>query len=100
MLEEALQEMGYKEDRGDRRKLTKTSSIDKVENQKGELSPGTTTEIMNLGRRRQETIWLDTSECRPKGDMGLLKFGVVGSWKALPVTAQSLLEVEAWAMRV
>ena len=100
MLEEALQEMGYKEDRGDRRKLTKTSSIDKVENQKGELSPGTTTNIMNPGRRRQETIWLDTSECHPKGDLGLLKYGVVGSWKALPVTAQSLLEVEAWAMRV
>ena len=100
MLEEALQEMGYKEDRGDRRKLTKTSSIDKVENQKGELSPGTNTDIMNPRRRRHETIWLDTSECCPKGDLGLLKYGVVGSWKALPVTAQSLLEVEAWAMRV
>ena len=32
MLEGALQDMGYKEDRGERRKLTKTSSIDKLEN--------------------------------------------------------------------
>ena len=52
-------------------------------------------EIMNPGRRRQETIWLDISECSSKGDLGLLKYGVVGSWKAQPATAQSLTEVEA-----
>ena len=57
-------------------------------------------DIMNYGRRRQETIWLDTSECCPKGDLGLLKYGVVGSWKAIPGTAQPLLEVEGWAKRV
>ena len=100
MLEGALQEMGNKEERGERRKLTKTFSIDKVENQKGELSPGTTMDIINPGRRRQETIWLDTSECCAKRDMGLLKYGVVGSWKVKPGTAQSLLEVEDWAKRV
>ena len=32
MLEGALQDMGYKEGRGDRNKLTKISSIDKLEN--------------------------------------------------------------------
>ena len=100
MLEEALQDTGYKEGRGERKLLAKTSSIDKVENQKGGLSPGTTMEIMNFGRRRQDSIWLDISECRPKGDLGLLKYGVVGSWKAQPATAQSLIEVKAWAKRV
>ena len=87
MLEGVLQDMGYKEDRGERRKLTKISFIDKVENQKGEPYPGTNLDIMNSGRRRQETIWLDTSECCSKGDLGLLKFGVVGSWKTQPGTA-------------
>ena len=57
-------------------------------------------EIISPGRRRQETIWLDISECSPKGDLGLLKYGVVGSWKAKLATAQSLTEVEAWAKRV
>ena len=100
MLEEALQDTGYKEAGGEKRNLAKTSSMDKAKNQKGGLCPGTTMEITNAGRRRQETIWLDISECRLKGDLGLLKYGVVGSWKAQPDTAQSLIEVEAWAKRV
>ena len=57
-------------------------------------------ELMSHGRRRQETIRLDISECSPKRDMGLLKYGVVGSWKAQPATVLSLTEVEAWAKRV
>ena len=100
MLEGALQDMGYKEGRGDRNKLTKISSIDKLENQKEKLHPGTSLDIKNPGRRRQESIWLDISDCCQKGELGLLKYGVVGSWKARPDTAQSLLEVEAWAKRV
>ena len=78
MLEGALQEMGFKEDRGERRKITKTSSIDKAENKKGDLYPGKAMDIMIQGRRRKETIWLDTSECHPTGDLRLLKYGVVG----------------------
>ena len=94
MLEEALQAMGYKEDRGERRKLVKTSSLGKAEKQKGGLFPGTSMEIMNPGRRRQETVWLDISECSPKGDLGLLKYSIVGSWKTQPATTQLLTEVE------
>ena len=95
MLEEALQATGYKEDRGDRRKLEKTSSLGKVEKQKGGLVPDTSLKIMSPGRRSQETIWVDISECSPKGDLGLLKYSVVGSWKVQPATAQSLTEVVA-----
>ena len=37
LLEEALQATGYKEDKGEKRKLAKTSSLGKVEKQKGGL---------------------------------------------------------------
>ena len=43
---------------------------------------------------------MDISEYSPKGDLGLLKYGVVGSWKVLPATAQMLTEVVDWAKRV
>ena len=92
--------MGYKGETGERRKVTKTSTLNKVENKKEDPHTGTTKDIMYPGRKRQETIWLDTSESCSKGILGLLKYGVVGSWKILPGTAQSLVEVEAWAKRV
>ena len=100
MLEEALQATRYKEDIGDSRKLEKTSSLGKAEKQKGGLFPDTSMKLMSPGRRRQETIWMDISECSSKGDLGLLKYGVVGRWKVQPTTAQSLTEVVAWAKRV
>ena len=100
MLEEALQATGYKEVRGDRRKLDKTPPLGKAEKIKGGLFPDTTTKLMSPGRRRQETIWVDISECSPKGDLGLLKYDVMGSWKVQPATTQSLTEVVAWAKRV
>ena len=99
MLEGALQDLGFKEDRGERRKITKTSSIDKAENQKGGLQSDTAMEIKIQGRRRKETIWLNTSECCPKGDLRMLKHGIVGSWKTMPDIAQSLVEVENWVKR-
>ena len=43
---------------------------------------------------------MDISEYSPKGDLGLLKHGVVGSWKVLPATTQTLTEVVDWAKRV
>ena len=99
LLEGALQDLGFREDRGERKGLTKNSSMEKEENQKGDLYPGRTMDIENHVRRRQESIWLDTRESCPQGDLGLLKYGIVGSWKVMPVTAQSLEEVEKWAKR-
>ena len=43
---------------------------------------------------------MDISEYNPEGDLGILKYGVVGSWKVLPATAQTLPEVVDWAKRV
>ena len=101
LLEEALQAMGYKEDKGEKRKLAKTSSLGKAERQKGGLIlDNSSMEITSLGRRRQDTIWLDISECIVKEDLGLLKYGVVGSWKSQPATDLLLTEVEACAKRV
>ena len=42
---------------------------------------------------------MDISEYSPEGDLGILKYGVVGSWKVLPATAQTLPEVVDWAKR-
>ena len=100
LLEEALQAMGYKEDKGEKRKSVKTSFLGKVEKQKGGLIPDKSlTEITTPGRIKQDTIWLDISECILKGDLGLLKYGVVESWKSQPATDLLLTEVEAWAKR-
>ena len=100
MLEEALKALGYKEDIGDRRKLEKKSFLGKAKKQKGGSVPDTSMKLMSPGRRRQETIWADVSECSLEGDLGLLKYGVVGSWKVQPATAQSLTELVAWTKRV
>ena len=54
---------------------------------------------MFAGRLEQDTIWLDISEGILKGDMGLLKHGVVGSWKTLPVRDPIVIEMEAWVKK-
>ena len=96
LLEEALQATGYKEDRRDKIKPVKTSLLGKVEKHKGGLTTDKSfAEITTPGIIKQDTIWLDISECILKGDLGLLKYGVVGSWKSQPATDLLLTEVEA-----
>ena len=100
LLEEALQVMGTKENRGEKRKPAKTTLLGKAEIYKGvQTKDQSFAEITTSGRKNQDTIWLDISECIPKGDLGLLKHGVVGSWKSQPATNPLLTEVEAWAKR-
>ena len=100
MLEKALQELGHKEDRGDRGKAGKTHHNGKEEIQKGRVVPDITRKFSSPGRRRQKTIWVDIREHSPTVDMGALKYGVVGCWKVLPATKQTLPEVVDWAKRV
>ena len=53
LLEEALQATGYKEDKGEKRKLAKTSSLGKAERQKGGLIPDNSSmEITSPGRKK------------------------------------------------
>ena len=42
---------------------------------------------------------MDIIDCIPKGDLGLLKHGVVGRWKSQQATDPLLTEVEDWAKR-
>ena len=49
--------------------------------------------------KNQYTIGLDMSDCILKGDLGLLKYEVVGNWKSQPATDMIQSEVEAWAKR-
>ena len=71
-----------------------------MEKHKGGLTQNKSfAEITTLGRIKQDTIWLDISACILKGDLGLLKYGVVGSWKSQPATDLLLTEVEACAKR-
>ena len=100
MLENALQAMGNKEVRGDSEKAVKTFSSVKSDKQKGGVVSDVSMKLTSPGRSRQETIWVDISEYSPNGDLGLLKYGVVGSWKVLPAKTQTLTEVVDWAKRV
>ena len=90
LLEEALKAMGYKKDKGETRKPVQTSILGKVEKHKGGLIPDKSyAEITVPVRLKQDTIWLDINECILKGDLGLLKHGVVGSWKTQPARDRS-----------
>ena len=48
----------------------------------------------------QDALWLDISDYILKGDLGLLKDGVVGSWKTKSITNTIPSEMEAWAKKV
>ena len=100
MLGKALQELGHKEDRGDRGKVGKTYPNGKEEIQKGRVAPDIPRKFSCPGRRRQKKIWVDIREHSPTEDMGLLKYGVVGCWKVLLASKQTLPEVVDWAKRV
>ena len=100
MLEKALQELGHKEDRGDRGKVGKTHPNGKENIQKGRLVPDIIRKFLSPGERRKKTIWVDIGKHSPTVDMGALKYGVVGCWKVLPATKQTLPEVVDWAKRV
>ena len=100
LLEEAIQIMGTKENRGEKRKPAQTTLLGKAEIYKRDQTKDQSfTEITTFGRKNKDTIWLDISECIPKGDLGLLKKEVVGSWKSQLATDLLLTEVEAWAKR-
>ena len=100
MLENALQATGHKEVRGDSEKAVKIFSNGNSDKQKGGVASEISMKLMSPGRSKQETIWVNISEYSPKGALGLLKYGVVGSWKTLTATTQTLTEVVNWAKRV
>ena len=86
LLEEALQDMGTKESRGEKRKSTNTNFHKKAEILKeDQIKNQPCPDTMSSGKN-EDTIWLDMSDCILKRDLGLLKYGVAGKWKSQPAT--------------
>ena len=90
--------MGFKVSKEEKRKPTTISILGKTENLMGD-------QIKNQSREgirasvSQEALWLDISDYIQKGDWGVLKDGVVGSWKSQTTTKMTSFEVEAWAKK-
>ena len=100
MLEKALQELCYKEDREARGKVGKTHTNGEENMQKERLVLDIIRKFLSPEERRKKTIWVDTGKYSPTVDMRALKYGVVGCWKVLPATKQTLPEMVDWAKRV
>ena len=99
MLGKALQDLGQKEDRGNRGKAVETH-LNGMENiQKGRTAPNIIRNFLNPGENRKKTIWMDIRKQGSIADMRVLKYGVVGSWKVLPARKKTLAEVVVWAKR-
>ena len=90
--------MGFKVSKEEKRKPTTINILGKTENLMGD-------QIKNQSREgtrasvSQEALWLDISDYIKKRDLGVLKDGVVGSWKSQTATKMTSLEVEAWAKK-
>ena len=83
MLVEALQAMGTMEDKGEYNKSAKSTLPSKTEKDKEGLNQNlTSVETSIQENENQNTIWLDISESISKGNLGLLKNGMVGGWKS------------------
>ena len=54
-------------------------------------------EVTRNGGGRQALAWVDVSDCMPRGDLGFLKFCLMGGWKTQLDPSPSLQELEAWA---
>ena len=81
LLGEALQDMGFKVSRGEKRKPATINLLGKTENLMGDQiknQPRAVTRAPDY----QDALWLDISDHILKRDLGVLKDGVVGSWKS------------------
>ena len=56
-------------------------------------------EITKTGVKFRDTAWLDMNGCISRGDLGMLKYGVVGNCESQPVKGLTLPKLEAWAKR-
>ena len=95
---EALQAMGPMEDKGEYCKPAKSTFPSKTEkDMEGLYHNLTSAERTIQGKEKQDTIWLDISESISKGNLGVLKNGMVGGWKSQQKVEMSLRDLEAWA---
>ena len=99
LLGEALQDMGFKVSSGEKRKPATINLLGKTENLMGDQIKSQPRTDTRASGNYQDALWLDISDCILKGDLGMLKDGVVGSWKSQPATNTISSEVEAWAKK-
>ena len=99
LLGEALRDMGFKVSRGEKRKPAMINLLGKTKNLMGDQTKKQPCADTRASGNYQDSLWLDISDYILKGDLGLLKDGVVGSWKTKSVTNTISSEMEAWAKK-
>ena len=99
LLGEALQELGFKRSRGEKRKPATSNIFRKTKNTLGDQIKKQPCADTRAAGNYQDALWLDISDYILKGDLRMLKNGVVGRWKSKPVTNTISSEMEAWAKK-
>ena len=102
VLVEALLAVGSKEDKGEHNKAAKFHLPSKTEKDKEGLNQNQnliSEETSIKENEKQDSIWLEISESISKGNLGLLKNGMVGGWKSNQKVELPLVELEAWAKK-
>ena len=94
LLEDALQDLGFKRSRGEERKPAKRGNMENMMGDQIKKQPYADTRVAG---NYQDALWLDISDYILQGDLRMLKNGVVGSWKSKPATNTIASEMEAWA---
>ena len=99
LLGEALQDMGFKVSKGEKREPATFNLLGKTVNMLGDQIKKQPCADTRESGNYQDALWLDISDHILKRDLGFLKDGVVGSWKSRPVTITIPSEMEAWAKK-
>ena len=82
LLAKALQGLGVKVNKDEKRKPFEIKLRRKEELPRGGLSEDLSfAAITKTGVRNQDTTWLDINNYIARRDLGMLKYGVVGSWE-------------------
>ena len=99
LLGEALQDLGFKRSREEKRKPATSNILGKTENTMGDQIKKQPCADTRAAGNYQDALWMDISDYILKGDLRMLKNGVVGSWKSKPATNTISSQMEAWAKK-
>ena len=95
LLGEALQDLGFKRSREEKRKPATSNILGKTENTMGDQIKRQPCADTRAAGNYQDALWMDISDYILRGDLRMLKNGVVGSWKSKPATNTISSEMEA-----
>ena len=98
LLAEVLHGLDTKTNTEEKRQYREAKIQRKEENFRGGLSHDLSfAEATKNGGVKQDTMWLDVSNYMLRGELGTLKYCLVGSWKTQPTSFPSIQELETWA---